>query len=239
MYRVACSIAAALLLSLSAVRPSAQSSSPSIDDLLNLKRVGSPSLSPDGRSVAYTLRETNWDDNEFETEIWVASAGAEPRQVTRGRKSSSQPAWSPDGKSLAFISDRDGKRLLYRIAVDGFNSNDGLGADSGGITLNLAFTSVGGTLPTITTQPSSLTVNSGANASFTVAATGTEPITYQWRLNDNAINGATSATYSISSASAVSLMLAMSMLVTSRMMSADSSAVATSSLKAPGVSTTT
>jgi Tol biopolymer transport system component len=134
MYRVAWSIAAALLLSLAVVSPSAQSSSPTLDDLLNLKRVGSPNISPDGRSVAYTLRETNWDDNEFETEIWIASAGAEPRQITSGRKSSSQPAWSPDGKWLAFISDRDGKRQLYRIAVDGgeaerlTNGDDGVNA---------------------------------------------------------------------------------------------------------------
>ncbi len=134
MYRVACSIGAALLLSLAIARPSAQSSSPTIDDLLNLKRVGSPSISPDGRSVAYTLRETNWDDNEFETEIWIASAGGEPRQLTSARKSSSQPAWSPDGKWLAFISDRDGKRQLYRIAVDGgeaerlTNGDDGVNA---------------------------------------------------------------------------------------------------------------
>ena len=53
------------------------------------------------------------------------------------------------------------------------------------------------------------------------------------------LSSETEAARSISRASAVSLMLAMSMLVTSRMMSAASRAVATSSLKAPGVSTTT
>lgn len=42
---------------------------PSIDDLINLKRVGAPAISPDGRQVAYTLRETNWDENAYETEI--------------------------------------------------------------------------------------------------------------------------------------------------------------------------
>jgi dipeptidyl aminopeptidase/acylaminoacyl peptidase len=95
-----------------------QSAVPGIDDLLNLKRVGSPVISPDGRSVAYTLRETNWDDNEYETEIWLGSPDG-TRQLTNARKSSLQPEWSPDGRWIAFISDRDGKRQLYRIALAG------------------------------------------------------------------------------------------------------------------------
>jgi dipeptidyl aminopeptidase/acylaminoacyl peptidase len=93
---------------------------PSIDDLLNLKRVASPALSPDGQWVAYTVRETNWDENAYETEIWLASADArEPRQLTNADKSSLQPAWSPDSRTLAFISDRDGKRQIYRIEIAG------------------------------------------------------------------------------------------------------------------------
>jgi dipeptidyl aminopeptidase/acylaminoacyl peptidase len=96
----------------------AQPSSPSIDDLLNLKRVAAPAISPDGRLVAYTVRETNWDENAYETEIWVGD-GTRTRQLTHARKSSQQPAWSPDGRWLAFVSDRDGKRQLYRIALEG------------------------------------------------------------------------------------------------------------------------
>ncbi|HXG87353.1 MAG TPA: S9 family peptidase [Vicinamibacterales bacterium] len=99
-------------------QPHAQSAGPGIDDVLNLKRVGSPAISPDGQTVAYTIRETNWDDNDFETEIWIGG-GAEPRQLTSAKKSSLQPAWSPDGRWLAFISDRDGKRQIYRIALAG------------------------------------------------------------------------------------------------------------------------
>lgn len=51
--------------------------------------------------------------------------------------------------------------------------------------------------PTITTQPSSQTVTMGANVSFTVAASGTAPLSYQWRLNGANVSGATSATLSL------------------------------------------
>jgi dipeptidyl aminopeptidase/acylaminoacyl peptidase len=89
---------------------------PTVDQILSLKRVGSPAISPDGRLVAYTVRETNWDDNEYETEIWVADAsGGSARQLTTGKKSSRSPAWSPDGSKLAFISDRTDKNQIYVI----------------------------------------------------------------------------------------------------------------------------
>jgi dipeptidyl aminopeptidase/acylaminoacyl peptidase len=112
--------AIALLLLSTAVTSAQTSSVPSIDDLINLKRVGSPAISPDGRQAAYTVRETNWDENAYETEIWIGDAAAgTSRQITNARKSSMQPAWSPDGAWLAFVSDRDGKRQLYRIALRG------------------------------------------------------------------------------------------------------------------------
>ena len=95
-------------------------SAPSIDDVINLKRVGAPAISPNGQQVAFTIRETNWDENAYETEIWIGDAATgQSRQVTNARGSSSQPAWSPDGSTLAFVSDRDGKRQLYRIALRG------------------------------------------------------------------------------------------------------------------------
>jgi dipeptidyl aminopeptidase/acylaminoacyl peptidase len=91
-------------------------SAPSVDQILSLKRAASPQLSPDGRFVAYTMRATNWDENAYETEIWLADTmSVATRQLTNGKKSSQSPAWSPDGSRLAFISDRTDKRQIYLI----------------------------------------------------------------------------------------------------------------------------
>jgi dipeptidyl aminopeptidase/acylaminoacyl peptidase len=93
---------------------------PTVDQILSLKRAGSPVISPDGRWVAFTVRETNWDDNEYETEIWLADAATgATRQLTNAKKSSQSPAWSPVGTKLAFISDRTDKRQIYLISPQG------------------------------------------------------------------------------------------------------------------------
>ena len=99
---------------------STSSTTPTIDALISLKRAGSPVISPDAKWVAYTIRETNWDDNVYETEIWLADVqtGA-TRQLTNSRKSSNAPAWSPDGRKLAFGSDREDKRQIFLIDLGG------------------------------------------------------------------------------------------------------------------------
>jgi dipeptidyl aminopeptidase/acylaminoacyl peptidase len=99
-----------------AARPPA-SETPTIDELIAIKRAASPAISPDGRLVAYTVREANWDDNNYHTEIWLADAASGTvRQLTsHAKKSAAAPAWSPDGTQLAFATDRDDKRQIYVI----------------------------------------------------------------------------------------------------------------------------
>ncbi len=108
-------IALCLLLAAPAMR-AADTKVPTIDQLIELKRPGAVAISPDGARVAYTVTETNWDDNAYETEIFLAEAkGGAPIQLTRAKKSSGSPAWSPDGRWLAFTSDRTDRRQLYLI----------------------------------------------------------------------------------------------------------------------------
>src|ERR1700731_2457168 len=67
---------------------------PTVDQILSLKRAGSPEISPDGRWVAYTVRDTNWDDNAYETEIWLAdAAGHATRPPHNAKKSTPAPSW--------------------------------------------------------------------------------------------------------------------------------------------------
>ena len=113
-------VAAATAAAVLSVALQGQGRAPEIDELVSLRRVGTPAISPDGSLVAYTVRETNWDDDAYETEIWVGDPSKRTRrQLTRGKKSSTQPAWSPDGAWLAFVSDRTEKRQVYRIRARG------------------------------------------------------------------------------------------------------------------------
>ncbi|MBZ5552374.1 MAG: S9 family peptidase [Acidobacteriia bacterium] len=81
---------------------------PSLDELLSMKSVSSPQISPDGKFVAYSVQETDWKDNAYVSQIWLADVESGATiQLTRGKKSSENPQWSPDGKWVAFASERE------------------------------------------------------------------------------------------------------------------------------------
>jgi dipeptidyl aminopeptidase/acylaminoacyl peptidase len=105
-----------------------------VDDLLKIRMVSDPQLSPDGRWIAYTITDTYKANNRRATQIYLVPAeGGEPRQITNEKSSSYLPRWSPDGKRLAFISARDGASQIWTIEMAGGNlkkvSNISTGAD--------------------------------------------------------------------------------------------------------------
>jgi len=84
---------------------------PTVDELLTLKSVGGPRISPDGLRIAYTVRETDLKQDAYVSHIWLAEiATGRTFQLTQGEKSCSSPDWSPDGKWLAFTSARVGDK---------------------------------------------------------------------------------------------------------------------------------
>jgi dipeptidyl aminopeptidase/acylaminoacyl peptidase len=103
------------------------------DDLYSLRIPSDVQLSPDGARVAYVLTTIDREADEYRAAIWIVPAkGGEPVQFTRGAKNDSAPRWSPDGQTLAFLSDRDGSGAqLYVIPSDGGESRKLTALESG------------------------------------------------------------------------------------------------------------
>ena len=118
--RHTCAAVAALVWTFGLMPAAQDLKVPTYEQVIELKRPAATAMSPDGTVVAFTVSETNWDDNAYETEIFLAPAkGGEPVQLTRAKKSSTSPGWSPDGQWLAFVSDRTDKRQIYLISPRG------------------------------------------------------------------------------------------------------------------------
>ncbi|MCA1577616.1 MAG: S9 family peptidase [Acidobacteria bacterium] len=105
-----------------------QSRTYTVDDLLKVRRVGDPRISPDGRRVAFTIGDVNFTANRVVTQIYVTSidGGDELKRLTSGESSSTAPRWSPDGKKIAFTTggqiwvmdhDGDNKEQVTKIST--------------------------------------------------------------------------------------------------------------------------
>jgi len=119
---VACCWWVSLALMLSAMPARAQEAvKPAItfDDLIAMHRLAEVEISADGKRVVYTVATPDIEANRNATNLWMApAAGGEAIQLTRSGKDSS-PRWSPDGKTIAFLSSRSGVSQVYLLSMDG------------------------------------------------------------------------------------------------------------------------
>jgi dipeptidyl aminopeptidase/acylaminoacyl peptidase len=91
------------------------------EDFYHIRRLEDPRLSPDGAHVAYVVLTVDKAENAYRSAIWLAPVKGGPgRQFTAGEKRDTAPRWSPDGRRLAFVSNRhEDKNQIYLIALDG------------------------------------------------------------------------------------------------------------------------
>ena len=89
------------------------------DDLIHMHRVSEAQVSPDGKWVAYSVATPDLNANRSVRNIWIVpTAGGVAVQLTQSGQDSS-PVWSPDGKTIAFLSSRDGNSQVYSLSLDG------------------------------------------------------------------------------------------------------------------------
>ena len=127
---VALSTALLVLSALAAQAPASASKSASpaalqpftVDDLVRLKRLSDPQVSPDGRYVAFVLRETDMEANKGRTHIWLrdlTQRDQPSRRLTQSEANDSSPRWAPDSRTLYFISTRSGNAQIWRLSMAG------------------------------------------------------------------------------------------------------------------------
>lgn len=91
-----------------------------LDDLYRLKSLGELILSSDGKTAAFTVTTYDFQKAKQKRAIWLMNAdGSNLRQATTGETSDSSPFFSPDGKTLGFVSDRSGSDQIYLLPLSG------------------------------------------------------------------------------------------------------------------------
>jgi dipeptidyl aminopeptidase/acylaminoacyl peptidase len=112
-----CATHSLVFLALPALLCGQMKHTPTLDEMLSLKTISSPKISPDGRFVAYRVRETNWKDDAYVSQLWLMNVGTGANfQLTRGKKSTGQEEWSPDGHWLAFVGERESSAIEPRAS---------------------------------------------------------------------------------------------------------------------------
>ncbi|HEU4388790.1 MAG TPA: DPP IV N-terminal domain-containing protein, partial [Blastocatellia bacterium] len=89
------------------------------ETFMEMESVGGPAISPDGRQIVFTRSWVDKMKDQQRSNIWIVDVdGQRVRELTRGSWRDNAPVWSPDGKRIAFLSDRDGTTQVHILWVD-------------------------------------------------------------------------------------------------------------------------
>lgn len=89
------------------------------ETFMNMESVNNPSISPDGKQIVFTRTWVDKVKDEYRSNLWIVETdGSRPRELTSGSWRDSAPVWSPDGRRIAFLSDRDGTNQLHILWID-------------------------------------------------------------------------------------------------------------------------
>ncbi len=107
-----------------------------VQTLLKIARIQEPQLSPDGKTVAFTVQTVDLVQNSKPKQVYtVPASGGSPIQITMQGTDNERPEWSPDSRQIAFISDRSGSAQVWIMNADGSNARQitSLSTEAGGV----------------------------------------------------------------------------------------------------------
>ena len=89
------------------------------ETFMDMESVGNASISPDGTQIVFSREWVDKQRDQSRSSIWIVDVqGTRPRELTGGSWRDSSPVWSPDGKRIAFLSDRTGSNQLHVMWAD-------------------------------------------------------------------------------------------------------------------------
>jgi len=96
---------------------------PSFEAVLSLQSVRNVTISPDGKNILYEVTSTDWDENRYDTEIWLARESSPPFPLTNNSTGNSTNCkWSPDGDWIAYLTKKDDHTQIYALRLAGGES---------------------------------------------------------------------------------------------------------------------
>lgn len=89
------------------------------ESFFQMEAVASPAIAPDGKLIVFSRSYVDKMKDQMRANLWMVDRdGARLRELTSGNWRDASPVWSPDGKRIAFLSDRDGTTQLHAMWID-------------------------------------------------------------------------------------------------------------------------
>jgi Periplasmic component of the Tol biopolymer transport system len=89
------------------------------ETFFEMESVGNPAISPDGKQIIFTRTWVDKMNDRYSSNLWIVDVeGKRIRELTHGNWRDFSPVWSPDGKKIAFLSERDGSTQIHVMWID-------------------------------------------------------------------------------------------------------------------------